>query len=480
MTAFLSIDPASEVPLYRQIAKRVQDGVAAGRIRSGDRLPTVRRLATDLAVTRVTIHRAYQLLQKEGIVESTVGRGTFIAVDRPANEESRTGLGWSYAAKTTPVATPVAHAEPDSEQPVEREFLKLHRELDGDLGTLQRYGPVEGDLGLRQEISRLLSERGIAADPEKILITLGSTMALAALVRQLARAGDRVLVEDRTYFGFLALLRDARVEPIAGEMDEHGLLPDALERAILRERPRFLYTIPSFHNPTGSTMTAERRRAVSAVAAKYGLLVIEDDVYHLLSLDGPPPPPLAASSHPDVIYVDSFSKCFLPGLRLGYVVTPPHLKTELTSRIETHVLSGPLTYQRTLAEFLRRGLFDRHLERVRPVYRQRRDSLMEALRTHVGPLGRWTRPEGGYCCWLSLAGADQEERAGDALRRELGLPRSSLFDPRGRTRNGLRLCFGTATPRAIESSIRRLGEILRDREGVSLDRPRPLETRPRV
>lgn len=480
MVAFLSVDPTSEVPLYRQIAKRVQDGVAAGRLRAGERLPTVRRLAQNLAVTRVTVHHAYQLLQKEGIVESTVGCGTFIAADRPGGKECATGLGWEYDATTSGAASPVALAEPDSEQPVEQEFLRLHRELDDEPGMLLRYGSIEGDLGLRQEISRRLAAREIAAGPEEILITLGSTMALATLVRQLARSGDRVLVEDRTYFGFLALLRAARVEPIAVETDEHGLLPDALQRAILRERPRFLYTIPSFHNPTGRTMTAERRHDVLAVAAKYGLLLIEDDVYHPLSLDGRPPRPLAAFSHPDVIYVDSFSKCLLPGLRLGYAVAPAHLRSELTSQIETCVLSGPQTYQRTLAEFLRRGLFDQHLERVRPVYRQRRDCLMEALRAHVGPFGQWTRPSGGFCCWLSLTGVNLEERAGNALRRELGLPPSSLFDPRGRTTGGLRLCFGAATPQAIESSVRRLGEILQDHEGESFGRSKSLETRPRV
>jgi 2-aminoadipate transaminase len=280
-----------------------------------------------------------------------------------------------------------------------------------------------------------------------------------------ARPGDRVLVEQSTYFGFLSLCRAHGVEPVPVPTNGDGLDPAALERALLKDRPRFLYVMPTFHNPTGVSMSETRRRQVLEIAERYGLTIVEDDVFHELSYDGPPPPPLKAMAPgADVAYVDSFSKFLLPGLRLGFLLPPPSLRGALAARLETATLTTPHLLQRTLAEYLRRGELDRHLARVLPEYRNRRDALLAALREHMPDGVRWSHPAGGLCCWLSLPpGGDWDDLGRAAARRNVGYAPGWAFDPERRPVPGLRLCLGAATPERIDAALRVLGELIRER-----------------
>lgn len=473
MTPQIVLDPRSQVPLYRQIAERVEEAIAEGRLRPGARLPPVRELAASLAVARVTVHHAYARLRERGLVDSTVGRGTFVSdsatlpaapaiIPRPPTEDR---FGGPDDLRGRRIAGPLALAEPDPELTPAAEFLRLQRDLADEPELLASYRAVEGERRLREEVARRLAGRGVQCRPDELLITAGSTPALSALVQLLTRPGDRVLVEQSTYFGLLSLLRAADVEPVPVPVDEHGIEPEPLERGLLRERPRFLYTIPTFHNPTGLSMTPERRREVLSIAERYGLSIVEDDVFHELSYDGPVPPPLKAMApEADVIYVDSFSKCLLPGLRLGFVLPPPGLRRALAAGLEMTTLTTSHLLQRTLAAYLGRGGFDRYLGRVRPLYRDRRDALMDALDHHMPSGVRWTRPAGGLCCWVSLPpGGDYDELAREAARRDVGYAPGRVFDPRGRPVAGLRLCLGSATPEKIDAQMRVLGALLSER-----------------
>lgn len=468
----ITIVPRSEIPLYRQIAQSIEDGIRGGRLRSGARLPTVRGLAEELSVTRVTVHNAYGLLRERGLVEATVGRGTFVSGKAPASTGPQTPPGLPERRFHPPAGLPsigsrgsLAQAEPDPDSESASEFLHLLGERSDQTKLLVRYGPAQGDRLLREQVCRLCAERGIQCGPDDVLITAGSTPALAAAAQRLARPGDRVLVESSTYFGFLSLLACSGLEPIPLEMDEEGILPEALERALLRERPRFLYTIPTFHNPSGVSMTLDRRRQVLSVAERYGLLIVEDDVFHALAYDGPAPQPLKAlAPEADIVYIDSFSKCLLPGLRLGFMLPPKDLAAALSTHLQVQTLAAAHLLQSALAEYIRRGWFERHLKRVLPTYRARREALLSSLQRHMPSSVQWTRPAGGFCCWLSLpedGRYDDMER--QAAERDAGYAPGQLFDPLGRPSSRLRLCFGSAAPDRIEASIRVLGALVRER-----------------
>jgi DNA-binding transcriptional MocR family regulator len=251
--------------------------------------------------------------------------------------------------------------------------------------------------------------------------------------------------------------------PVAG--DEHGLLIEELERAIIQHRPRFLYTVPTFHNPTGRCLAGERRQLLVELAAAYNVLVVEDDIYARLSYDGSPPPPLKLLDQAaNVVYVSSYSKVLMPGLRLGYLLAPAHLAERLLSLRRATDLCSPPLLQRTLAAFLHNGGLKRHLKRVMPQYRERRNTLLAALQRYMPASVQWTMPQGGFCAWLTLPNyhdfADLEQAA---LRMGWAVTPGEVFLAAPEARKSLRLCFGSQPPETIQAGVELLGRLIEGR-----------------
>jgi DNA-binding transcriptional MocR family regulator len=477
----------SDRPLYLQIADGIARLIASGDLAPGDRLPTVRALARQLSVTRVTVHNAYSHLQAGGLTESTVGRGTFVAGSGEANASS--------AGRPAPWYGPVdmglqllrggevdsfALAEPDPDLAPAEAFMGILREISDPAASLLRYGATEGDPKLREQIAVRLRRRGVEVDPEEILITTGSTQALSLVAQCLARPGDRVLVEQPTYFGFLSTLKVHDIQPLGVPMDHEGPDPEALERLIVRERPRFLYTMPSFHNPTGVTMSDARRRAVRDLSVRYSLPVVEDDIFHSLSYgkggEAPGRPMKADDERGLVYYVDSFSKSLLPGLRIGYMIAPTAHRPRIAALHYAATLGNAHILQRALAVFLESGGYDAHLKKVIPLYRKRRDALMKALKKEMPEGTSWTTPEGGFCCWVTLpAGLSSEEVFRLSMDRGVTFAPGHLFEAQPRSQPRLRLCFGSLSPERIRDAIGVLGQIVR----MVGERVRPRHLQPR-
>ncbi len=485
-------DRDADRPLYLQIAGSISRLIASGVLGAGERLPTVRELARQLKVSRVTVHNAYSHLQADGLVESTVGRGTFVKGDAGddglrAGRIAAGGTGlperWHGPEDTGLLLLhdrdleSLALAEPDPRLAPAEEFMDLLKGLSASDLPLLRYGATEGDPKLREILAGRLAVRGIRCEPGEILVTTGSTQALALVVQALARPGEKVLVESPAYFGFLSLLRALEIHAIPVPMDEEGLLPDALERLVLRERPRLLYTTPTFHNPTGVTMTLERRRRVLEVAGRYGLPIVEDDIFHALSYRPGTPAPIRALDERGLVYhVDSFSKSFLPGLRIGYVVAPRAQRRVIASLHYAATLGNAQILQRALALFLDRGRYDAHLRRVVPHYRRRRDALLRALKTTMPRGVSWTEPDGGFCCWVTLPeGVSSDEMFRVALRRGVAFAPGRLFDVQARRPDHARLCFGTLPMERMPQAVSVLATIVKE----SLGRARAFPELPR-
>ncbi len=321
--------------LYVQIASQIRDCIADGRLPVGTRLPTIRQLASDAGVTRLTVQNAYQELQNEGWVEATVGRGTFVS--RTARERR---MVTTIGQDTSPDAVindivqldqdvgvqSLANASPDPTLfPVAEFWAALERQKP-DTQSLTTYNSSPGDPRLRVALVDWLGERGIDLTPDALLVTAGVTQGLALISQALARPGEAVLVEEPTYVGLLHTLRAHGLRPVGIPMDSEGLDLALAERVMSHERPRFLYTIPNFQNPTGSCMSVRRRQDLLSLARTHGLYIVEDDIYARLSYDGPAPGTLKALDKDDlVVHVSSFAKLFMPGLRLGYVAAPAAL-----------------------------------------------------------------------------------------------------------------------------------------------------------
>ncbi len=325
-------------------------------------------------------------------------------------------------------------------------------------GTGLGYAPLREWLGERYEI-----------DPGQILLTNGSLQGFVYLAQHFfwSGVGGRVLVEAPSYDRPLLILRNHGVEVTAIEMDDEGLDPDALERELKRgPKPAFLYTIPTFQNPSGRTLSVERRKRIVELANEYDLLVLEDDPYGFVRYEGTAPPTMfqiEGSIAERVAHTSSFSKTISPGLRVGYVILPEPLLKPLELIASSTTISPSNLPAATVYEFVRRGHFEPNLERMNGLLRARRDAMLEALERHFGPSASWSRPEGGYFNWLDLPeGID----AGELLARATGAGvtycKGTDFYPDGRGAGSLRLAYSSPSPEEIERGIAILAELARD------------------
>jgi 2-aminoadipate transaminase len=312
--------------------------------------------------------------------------------------------------------------------------------IERDGTTVLSYGPVGGYLPLREWIAE---RHGV--EPARVLVTNGSLQGLAFLADRFA--GARVLVERPTYDRPLKLLAARGADVTAVPMDDEGLDLDALEQALdAGPKPAFLYTIPTFQNPSGRTLSSDRRERLVELARERDLLVLEDDPYGLVRFEGEAPPTLfELDGGEQVVYSSSFSKTVAPGVRVGYFVLPPALDAELEALAVSTYITPVLLGQATVLEFLRRGNFEPNLERVRDLLRARRDAMLEALEQEL-PAATWSHPEGGYFVWLEVP-REIEDVPGVAFVRGTDF---------GGAPNTARLAFSYVSPDEIREGIRRL------------------------
>ena len=332
--------------------------------------------------------------------------------------------------------------------------------LERDGRTILSYGPGGGYGPLRE----WLAERH-GVDPGRVVITSGSLQGFVFLAEQLVRPGTRVLVEAPTYDRPLKILTRLGAEIVSLEMDEDGLVPEAVEAALdAGDAPAFLYTIPTFQNPSGRTLSLERRHRLAELARERQLLVLEDDPYGLVRYEGEAPPGVfELAEGENVAYASSFSKTVAPGLRVGWFVLPEQLAKEIEALAVSTYISPPFLSQATVLEFARRGSFEPNLERVNGLLRERRDAILEALAREMPGDASWTQPEGGYFVWLDLpSGAATGELLVQAEEAGVTFVKGTDFFPGGRGgEHSLRLAFSFVSPEEIAEGVSLLGDLVR-------------------
>lgn len=341
--------------------------------------------------------------------------------------------------------------------------------------TALAYGSEQGSRSLIEFlVERINRAQGLSVQHDQLMIVSGSTHAVDMITRLCAKPKGVVLVEAPTYADSLHIFRDHQVELYGVPMDESGLLIPALEGLLARlnadkKLPAFFYTIPNFHNPTGITSSENRRIKVLQLAQEYGFFIVEDDVYGELSFAGEteetnPRSYLALSGGKSVLSIGSFSKTLAPGLRLGWLVGSSEMIEEFVNCGTTQMGGGasPLTAH-IVAEYCRQGYWESHIASLRQLYKQRCDTMLNALQHYMPPDVVWTHPAGGFFAWLTLPQHMLAEQVKQAAEKQgvLVTAGSGFFINPADGKHNLRLAFSFAAPEDIETGVRILGQVMR-------------------
>jgi DNA-binding transcriptional MocR family regulator len=487
----LALDRAGgrRLPLGQQLVDELRRRVQAGSLGPGERLPPVRTLADQLAVTPETVASAYRRLVEEGYLRGEVGRGTFVAAP-PLRAEEDLLAPFDAGGALPPFATPPPAPGP----PAHRDLLRLASQpglvsfaasvaalelapveplrqalsdvLRAEGASALQVGATPGYPVLRTAIAELLEQRGLHVDSSLVCITSGCQQGIDLAAKVFVGAGDAVLVEQPSFLGALEAFR-ARGARVVGVPVEHdGLRVDALPSLIQRHRPKLLYCMPTYQNPTGRSLSPEKRRALLRIAATFDLPIVEDDSAGFFHLDGAPPASLKSDDPAGyVIHLGTFSKLIAAGLRLGWLVADAPVFEKLVAAKYASDLSSDALVQRAVSRLLADGTLQTHLLRARVTYRERRDVLVCALERHG--FTEFTPPEGGFNVWLELPadGPTSTELYLEAVRRGVAfVPGPFFFSAGGATSaaavRGLRLSYSALAPDALRRGVDLLTDAL--------------------
>ncbi|MBH1937623.1 PLP-dependent aminotransferase family protein [Streptomyces sp. AV19] len=331
-----------------------------------------------------------------------------------------------------------------------------------------QYGSAQGVESLRESVCEVMALEGIAARPDDVVVTSGSQQALDLVAKVFLDPGDTVVTEAPTYVTAISTFAAYQARVAHVPMDGDGVVPEALAEVFGRLRAggrpaKLFYTVPTFQNPAGVTLTAERRHRVLEVCRRAGVLVLEDNPYGLLRYDGEPVRALRADAGRDheVVYLGSFSKTFAPGLRVGWALAPSAVRDKLVLAAESAVLSqSPLT-QLVVDRYLRTQPWGDQLKVFREMYRERRDAMLRALAEHMPPGTTWTVPEGGFFVWATLPeGLDAKAMLPRAVSARVAYVPGTGFFADGGGRAHMRLSFCYPPPERIAEGVRRLGDVV--------------------
>lgn len=331
-----------------------------------------------------------------------------------------------------------------------------------------QYGPTEGFAETVDCIVEVMGAEGMLPDPDDVIVTTGGQQAIDLVCKTLLDPGDVVVCEAPTYPGAVPVFCSYQAETVQIECDEEGMALTQLEEVLARldregRRPKFVYTVPSFQNPSGVTLSLERRRRLVELARSRELLLVEDNPYGLLRFGGEPLPPLYQLDGGDfVIYIGTFSKILSPGIRLGWAVAPPPVMEKIVLGKQASDLCTSTLTQHFVREYFAEGRWREYVDSLAEIYRGRRDAMVEALREHFPPQASWTEPDGGMFIWATLPEfIDTGDLLAKALREDVAfVPGQSAYVEEGRGRSSMRLNFSASGEEEIREGVRRIGNVV--------------------
>jgi DNA-binding transcriptional MocR family regulator len=332
--------------------------------------------------------------------------------------------------------------------------------------TALQYGSAQGTVELREQICEVMALEGISAHPDDVVVTVGSQMGLDMVTRVFCDPGDVVLAEAPSYVGALGTFSAYQAQVVHVEMDDAGLVPEALRQALVAvrasgRRVKFLYTIPNFQNPAGVTLSVARRAEILEICAQHDVLVVEDNPYGLLGFDGQTYPALRSADPTNVVYLGSFSKTFAPGLRVGWVLAPHAVREKLVLAAESATLCPPAFTQAVVSRYLSQHDWKGQIKTYREAYRERRDATLAAMEQQLPAGCTWTKPEGGFYVWLTVPeGLDTKAMLPRAVTQRVAYVPGTAFYADSFGSRQMRLSYCYPTPERIREGVRRLAAVL--------------------
>ena len=463
----LSLNSASDVPLYKQLAESITGLIGRGAIQSGDRLPPTRELADQLGLNRTTISAAYAALAEAGLIEGQVGRGSFVSLrESPAVRKDwdaiLPALDGSLLPATGNIEISFANSRPAAEAFPLKQFRRLAKEVidSPDAGEILQLGSPHGFPALRRYLLEQSTAEGTARSGDDLMITSGCQQALDLLARLFVSDGKTVATEDPVYHGALRVFARAGARLISVPVDYAGLDLDALAEALQRHRPSLLVLTASFQNPTGTTIPLDRRKRILDLAQRSGTVLIENDIYSELRYCGNPVPTLKELDKTgDTILLRSYSKVAFPGLRVGWVIAPRAVIARLAEAKQFSDLHSDQLSQAVLLRFAESGELAAHLERTRRAGAERLNAVLSSCGRYLPPGTKFTRPEGGMSLWVELpAPLNAETLLIHVEERGVNFLPGRFFSIGQAHSRCLRISFGGLSPEQITRGVRILGD----------------------
>ncbi|MBL8080593.1 MAG: PLP-dependent aminotransferase family protein [Anaerolineales bacterium] len=482
----ISLDRHSEIPLYQQIGTYLRDAILSGSLTADTRLPACRQLANDLGVNRTTVENAYSMLEADGLVFSRMGSGTYVLPQNLTISRHSTEIPlplWQQSFQSKDVASrsdvvdemlqAAGHPRPisfaagisDTRQFPSEEFRKiLQSVMRRDQIAALEYGESNGYAPLREGITHILASQGLQTRPDSVLITAGSQQAIFLVSQVLLKPNDIILVENPTYSVAIDLFRALGFQIIGVPVDHQGMQVEKLEKLLQQHHPKLIYTIPNFHNPTGTCLSSARRRQLIVLAERYNVPILEDDFVGDLRYEGHAQPSLKAlDPGGQVIYVGTFSKMLMPGLRVGFIVADGPIYDQLLNFKRLSDLATSTLIQRALDAYVTVGRYQTYLHRSSQAFRKRRDAMLGAIKQYLPSSVSYDVPTGGLFIWLRLPEAILADELLPAACKEgvSFVPGNFFFIDGASGKEWIRLNFASQPVEDIEEGIKRLGRAIR-------------------
>ncbi|VEP12443.1 GntR family transcriptional regulator [Hyella patelloides LEGE 07179] len=474
------IDRQAVKPVYLQISDRFSRLIKSGTLPTGDRLPSIRALAKNIQVNKLTVIEAYNVLEADGLIHARPGSGYFVNPESLISSQIKSNFApiqeviipeqqnvsffnvyqLSVQAKSQPGVIdfssgfPIASGLKDLQRHARRAMKQVTE-------SLFNYDFPQGQSILRLQIAKMLIQLGLEVSADNLIITNGSKQGLSLVMNHYLQAGDWIVTESPTYYGTLDIVDDIGARIIGIPMQGSGMNLELLEQYLQSHRPKLIYTVSTLQNPTGITTTLQHRQQLIALAEKYGCLILEDNSFEGLNFEPVPPPIKSLDRSDSVIYTGTFSKTLMPGLRVGYLLATGKYYRPLLKQKLFHDLHVSTVSQAIVSEYLASGDYRRRLNHLRTSNLCSRNAMLHALERYFPEEATWTIPNGGLFLWvqlpseISLVSITYQARSENVLI----YPGMSFF-PGQKGYNSLRLNFSLA-PEVIDRGIAILGRLLK-------------------
>ena len=469
----LKLSDTTGHPVFVQIRDNVRDLITSGGLLAGMRLPPVRALARQLSVNQTTVAKAYRELVDAGFVEGRRGGGSFVRAAQTLSKAQmpEVSAGPLLAERLFELArAPGVIAFTSNYPAIDENGAADFRECikfaaSEKLDSCFRYDPPHGRPELRRQIQLFLAAQSINADPDNIIVTSGAQQAIDLSVRALVPPDATVIVERPAYYGAINALRSVRARILEVPVEHDGLNLDVVRTLLKREQVRFIYTNPTFQNPTGATMSEEKRRSLLSLVHEFNAVLFEDDHSPELRFSGNPIRAIRSSADESapVLYARGFGKVFLPGSRLGFLVVPDALRSKLLMAKAHTDLHTNSFIQEAAAHYLATCDLAKVAQHLRDKFSQRQRLLYDGLRSGMPAGTTVSQPEGGLSLWLTLPqGANVSELYFRAVRRGVAFVAGDVFYATPSDSRSLRVSFGLNPPGELHEGIERLCFVVKD------------------